>query len=141
MSDQVVYPPMPKPDAVSEFFWSGVDRHQLLIQRCASCRTFQHPPKVICSTCLSTDLVPEAVSGAATLVTWTQPVKAYDPYFATHQPYIFATVNLAEQVPLRFATNLVDCNGDELRIDQPLSVTFREVAPGCTLPLFGPGRG
>lgn len=132
----VVYPPMPKPDEVSEFFWSGVDRHELLIQRCAACSTYQHPPKVVCSTCLGTDLTHEKVSGDATLVTWTEPVKTYDPYFATHQPYVFATVNLVEQVPLRFATNLVDCRADELRIDQPLSVTFRDVAPGCTLPLF-----
>ncbi len=136
MSEQVLYPPMPKADHVSEFFWNGVDRHELLILRCQACARYLHPPKEVCRNCLSTDLVPERVSGDATLVTWTEPRKAYDPYFAAHQPYIFATVNLVEQEPLRFASNLVDCTGDELRIGLSLTVTFREVAPGCTLPLF-----
>jgi uncharacterized OB-fold protein len=136
MTNHVVYPPMPKPDSVTEFFWKGVDQHELLIQRCLSCGRYQHPPKEICAGCLSTELAPERVTGDATLVTWTEPVKAYDPYFATHQPYIFATVNLVEQEPLRFATNLIDCDGDDLRIGQPLRVAFREVARGCTLPLF-----
>lgn len=136
MSDAVLYPPMPKPDAMTEFFWSGVDKHELLIQHCRACARFQHPPKPVCAGCLSDDLAPEQVSGEATLVTWTEPRKAYHPYFAAHQPYIFATVNLVEQVPLRFATNVVDCSGDDLSIDLPMRVTFREVAPGCTLPLF-----
>ncbi len=136
MSDRVLYPPMPQPDELTEFFWSGVDNHELLILRCQSCATYLHPPKQICSTCLSGQLVPERMSGDATLVTWTEPTRVYDPFFQAHQPYVFATVNLVEQQPLRFATNIVDCVGDELRIDQPLTVTFREVAPGCTLPLF-----
>ena len=129
---------MPQPDELSAFFWDGVDQHKLLVQRCESCATFHHPPKGHCSACSSLSLTPVEVSGRATLVTWTQPMKAYEPYFEAKVPYFLATVNLVEQEPLRFATNLVDCTEDELRIDLPLEVTFREVAPGCTLPLFRP---
>ena len=32
----------------------------------------------------------------------------------------------------------VDCAEDDLRADMPVEVTFREVAPGYTLPLFAP---
>jgi hypothetical protein len=27
-------PPAPAPDALTQFFWDGVARHQLMIQRC-----------------------------------------------------------------------------------------------------------
>lgn len=137
-SDQVVYPPMPAPDEVSAFFWEGVDRHELLVQRCDACGHLQHPPRIVCPRCLSTALAPTPLSGDARLVTWTVPVKTFEPYFEAISPYVFATVNLVEQEPLRFATNVVDCDEAELRIDLPLVVDFREVAPGCTLPFFRP---
>jgi uncharacterized OB-fold protein len=138
VSEPVLFPPMPQPDELTAFFWEGVERHQFLVMRCDACGTYVHPPRGSCPKCLSTSLAPHEMSGRATLVTWTQPVQPFDPYFTAHQPYTFATVNLVEQEPLRFATNIVDCEEEDLRIDLPLVVTFREVAPGCTLPLFRP---
>ena len=138
MPDDVLYPPMPQPDELTTPFWDGVEQGKLVIARCDACGTYVHPPKSTCYACLGTAFTPTEVSGRATLVTWTQPNQPFDPYYQAHMPYVLAVVNLVEQEPLRVITNIVDCDEADLRIDLPVEVTFREVAPGCTLPLFRP---
>lgn len=133
-----IYPPVPAPDELTRFFWEGVNEHQLRILRCNDCGFYVHWPRQVCQRCLSTSLAPADVSGDATLVTWTFPSQPFDPWFRTHLPYCLAVVELPEQAALRLVTNLVDYVKDDLRIDLPLRVTFREVAPNLTLPLFAP---
>jgi uncharacterized OB-fold protein len=84
------------------------------------------------------DLVPEQVSGRARLYSWTVPCIPVDRYYAEHPGTIYAVVELVEQVGLRMPTNIVDCAEADLRLDMPVAVTFREVAPGFALPLFRP---
>src|SRR4051794_32299277 len=37
--------PRPPRNQDNAFFWEGVDRHELLIQRCTSCGKLRHPPR------------------------------------------------------------------------------------------------
>lgn len=136
-----IAPQMPVADSLSQFFWDGVNKHQLLILQCNHCGKFIHWPRDLCRFCLSTDLSPTVVSGRATLDTWTEPYQSADPYFAARVPYILAIVELPEQEHLKLVTNIVDCPADDLRIGMDLTVDFREVAPGLTLPLFRPSAG
>ena len=138
MDAGTILPPIPTPDAVSAFFWDGVAEHRLLILRCDRCGTYLHLPRAVCRTCLSTELSPTEVSGRAVLSTWTIPQAPCDPYYQQHIGYVLAVVELVEQPHLKMVTNVVDCAEDDLRIGLPLEVTFREVAPGVTLPLFAP---
>ena len=55
--------PLPSPDPVTQFFWDGVARHELWIQRCQNCGHYLHYPKVLCRYCQSDDLAGEQVSG------------------------------------------------------------------------------
>src|SRR4051812_30819701 len=47
--------PRPKPPRNQDnaFFWEGVDRHELLIQKCSSCGRLRHPPRPMCPNCQS----------------------------------------------------------------------------------------
>jgi uncharacterized protein len=132
------YPPLPELNDLTRFFWEGVSEHRLLILRCDSCGFYVHWPREVCPKCLSTSLTPGEVSGEATLATWTFPNQPFDPYYRGHIPYVLAVVELVEQHGLKMVTNLVDYDRDHLRIDMPVSVAFREVGPGVTLPLFAP---
>ena len=69
---------------------------------------------------------------------WTIPQAPFDPYYQQHIGYVLAVVELVEQPHLTMVTNVVDCPEADLRVEMPLQVTFREVAPGVTLPLFAP---
>jgi uncharacterized protein len=130
------YPPLPKPDEVSRFFWDGCAEHRLLIQRCTQCGHYNHPPRLVCPVCLSTKLVPEEISGRGVVDTFTIPLQPYDGYYAAHVPYTLAVVELVEQKHLKMVTNIVDIDPDDVRIGLPVEVAFKEVAPGVTLPLF-----
>jgi uncharacterized OB-fold protein len=131
-------PPLPTPDDTSRFFWEGAARGELLIQRCADCSRFVHPPRPVCPECLSTDLAPERVSGRATLYTWTVAEQAFHPWFTAQLPYVYATVELAEQAGLRLITNVVDCPHEELRAGMDLEVSFAALTDTVTIPQFRP---
>jgi uncharacterized OB-fold protein len=53
-------------------------------------------------------------------------------------PYNIVVVALEEDDSIRITSNVVDCENDDIRVGMPVLVTFREVAPGLTLPLFAP---
>ena len=135
-SDIQSHPPLPKPDAVSQFFWDGCNERKLLVQRCNSCGRYNHPPRIVCPNCLSADIVPTEVSGEGVVDTFTIPLQPYDPYYAAQVPYTLAVVELAEQRSLKMLTNVVDIEPDDVRVGMPVQVVFRQVAPRVTLPLF-----
>jgi uncharacterized protein len=133
-------PPMPMPNELTQFFWDGVARHELWIQRCQTCGHYIHYPKIICRFCQSRDLAGERVSGNATLYSWTIATQPFHPFWVDKIPYTLATVELAEQPRLMFLTQIVDCPEDELEAGMPLEVTFVEQTPELTLPFFRPAR-
>lgn len=140
MSSATAPPPpiLPRPDALSQFFWDGCRAHQLLIQRCGDCGHYIHPPRLVCRFCRSTNLAPGQVSGRGVVDTFTIPLQPFDPYFMTKVPYTLAVIELPEQPNLKLVSNVVDIDPDEVRIGMPVEVAFTEVSPEVTLPLFRP---
>jgi uncharacterized protein len=138
MDESTVPPVMPDPDSLTQFFWDGVKRHELLILRCLNCGHYIHWPREMCRYCLSTDLRPTEVSGRGTLETWTMVYQPYHPFFFDKVPYSLCVVELDEEQNLKMVSNMVDCAEEDLRIDMPVEVAFRQVAPGLALPQFRP---
>ena len=131
-------PPAPEPSELTQFFWDGVARGELVIQRCNNCGMYIHEPLPHCRFCLSTDLGSAQVSGRAVLDTFTIVMQPYHPFFMSKVPYNLSIVELEEQPGLKMVTNVVDCDEADLTVGMPLVVTFREAAPGITLPYFKP---
>ena len=140
MTDDAPAPPLPVPDALTQFFWDGVARRELWIQRCGNCKHYLHYPKTICRFCQSRDVAGERVSGRATLYSWTIAETAFHPFFVDKVPYTIATVELVEQPGLMFMSQVVDCPEEKLSAGMPLEVTFHELSPELTLPFFRPAR-
>jgi uncharacterized OB-fold protein len=138
LGDPILYPPLPRPTALTRHFWEGAAEHRLVMLRCQACGFWLHPPRPICRRCRSWDLGPEDVSGRGSLYTYTVTETPFHPYWADKVPYVVAVVTLEEQPDLRVITNVVDCPEDELRVGLPLVVTFVDAAPGLTLPVFRP---
>ena len=127
---------LPRVTPENEHFWHGGADGELRFLRCESCRTWIHPPAPLCPECESFDLSPEAVSGRAELVTYTENHHPWIPGFSP--PYLVAIVEIPEQAGLRLTTNLIDCDVDSVRIGMPLRVIFEEADDGIYLPLFRP---
>jgi uncharacterized OB-fold protein len=129
--------PRPGPDDTSRFFWDGAGAGRLLVQRCAACARFQHPPDVACIHCQSTDLVPTAVSGHGVLYSYAVVDRAFHAGFVDAVPYVVALVELDEQPGLRLLTNIVGAAAASLTVGMAVEVAF-EQRGDVWLPQFRP---
>jgi uncharacterized OB-fold protein/acyl dehydratase len=128
--------PRPRP-AINQdnaYFWEGVDRGELLIQRCTACQQLRHPPMPACAKCGSLEWDTVASTGRGTVYSWVVPHYPVVPMF--EYPYIVVLVELDEGV--RLVSNLVDIEPDDVKIGMPVEVTFVQTDPELTLPMFRP---
>jgi hypothetical protein len=120
----------------NEHFWRGGADGQLHLLACDDCGEYIHPPAPVCGACLARESHVVAVSGKATLLTYTENHQPWIPGF--EPPYIVAIVELAEQTGLRLTTNLVNVAIEDVRIGMPLRVLFEPRDDEIFLPLFEP---
>ena len=129
--------PLPGPDPVSQPFWDGCARHELLLQRCAGCGRHRFPPGPVCPDCGAREAKWVRASGRGTVYSWIvvhHPVPRQS--FADEVPYVVALVALEEGV--RMASNVVGCAADAVEAGMALEVVFEDVAEAVTLPKFRP---
>jgi len=120
-------------------FWTAGARGELRFWRCGDCGYYIHPPQPLCPQCRSKRLATEAVSGRATLASYTINHQRWMP--GPEIPYVVAIVEIAEQPGLRLTTNVVNCPHDQVRIGMPLRVVFEHHADAegdVYIPLFEP---
>ena len=120
-------------------FWRACEEGRLEIQRCRTCRAWQHYPRVRCTTCGGHDLAYEEVSGRGIVVSHSVVWRAPLPELQDAVPYVIALVRLDCGVQLM--TRIVDCALEELRCDLPVQVAFATMANGVTAPVFHPLTG
>jgi uncharacterized OB-fold protein len=102
-------------------FWEGVERHQLLIQRCTSCGTLRHPWLPGCNACGGLDWDTVEASGEGTVYSYV--VMHHPPFPAFDPPYAVGLIELAEGV--RIVSNVVGVPYDKVRIGLPVRLAFR----------------
>jgi uncharacterized OB-fold protein len=115
---------LPRLDDTNRYFWTSGEDGKLRFLRCQQCGYWLHPPAPRCPSCLSKELDVEAVSGQATLHTFTVNHQPWYP--GLDPPYVIAIVELPEQEGLRLTTGIVGCASDEVEIGMPLQVTFEQ---------------
>jgi uncharacterized OB-fold protein len=116
--------PVPKVDDDNRDFWTGGRDGELRIIRCGDCGFYIHPPSPRCPRCLGSDVAPAAVSGRGHVYTYTVNERVWAE--GLDVPYVIAIVELDEQAGLRLMTDLVDVPLDQVAIDMPVQVEFRE---------------
>jgi uncharacterized OB-fold protein len=126
--------PPPTPSAVSQPFWDGCTRGELLYQRCDVCGHATHTPAFICSNCGSESLRWEASSGRGTVYSWTTVWRPQMPAFEV--PYVAIIVDVEEGWQL--LSNLIGCTVDDVEIGMPVEVEFHPIPGGFVLPYFRP---
>lgn len=141
--------PIPDEDVIRIFSGHPVTRdnvehyrgrleHQLLINRCAQCGHWHHPPGPICPACWSTQVVATPVAGTGTiyltmLLHQGPPIEGvtYAP------PYPVVTVELDEQPGLRFTGTVPAEHRTDLVIGSRVALHWAERA-GLPIPVFHP---
>jgi uncharacterized protein len=126
---------LPRVDDTNRHFWTGGEHGELRILRCGDCGYWLHPPGPVCPRCLGAAPVPAAVSGRATVHTYTVNHQPWYP--GLDPPYVVAIVALPEQAGLRLTTNIVGCPPGDVHIGMAVRATF-ERHDDVWLPLFSP---
>ncbi len=123
--------PLPVPDRDSQPWWEAVGRHELLVQRCASCGRLRWPPRAICGECGGFDWEWQAASGRATVASWIVNRHAFGDAFPS--PYVVVTARLDEQDDILMPGGY-DGPGDGagLAIGAPIVIDYEETE-GFTL--------
>ncbi len=122
----------PTPDADDQYFWDGVARKELLLQRCSSCGTLRQPPSPMCPDCSSLEWETLPASGRAKVYSWIASAHPTEPDAA---PRIVVLLDLEEGV--RFVSNLVETTLDEVFFGQDVELVFVDY-DGQRLPQFRP---
>jgi uncharacterized protein len=136
-SDEELYTLFPGAvDRDSAPHYRGRLRRQLLINRCADCGTWHAPPKPVCPSCLSENVVATPVSGRGTIflaIFLHQGPAAEGVDYST--PYPVVTVDLDEQPGVRFSSTVVGANNEEIQIGRRVELDW--IMRGATpLPVF-----
>lgn len=127
---------VPASTAETAEYWAGCARHELVIQRCADCATYQFYPRVMCTTCSGKSLQWVRASGRGRVKSFTIVRRAVSEAYAAEVPYVVALVELEEGPTMM--SNVVGCNVDEIRMGMPVEVVFDDWPEGVTIPKFKP---
>jgi uncharacterized OB-fold protein len=128
--------PVPAITDLTRPFWDAAREGRLVIQRCAVCRYYNHPPRETCDNCLSTDLAFEAVSGRGRVWSWTVMHQKSVAGFEGAVPYLTALIELEEQPMLLLVTNLPGATPGNFHIGDPVHVSFEDLHDHLVLPQF-----
>jgi hypothetical protein len=126
--------PGPYPSELSQPYWDGCARGELLFQRCASCGRATHTPAMICAHCTSHELAWEASAGNSSVYSWTTVWRPQTPAFVV--PYQPIIVDVDEG--FQMLSNLIGCEHDAVHIGMRVTVEFHAIADGTMLPYFRP---
>ncbi|MGH0032286.1 MAG: Zn-ribbon domain-containing OB-fold protein [Myxococcota bacterium] len=126
---------LPRVTERNAHFWQGGRDGELRFLHCGDCDTFVHPPAPVCPDCHRKGLGVRAVSGRASVLTFTLNHQPWVP--SPDHPYAIAIVEIEEQPGLRLMTNVVGCAAEDVHVGMPVQVAFEE-HEDVFIPVFRP---
>jgi uncharacterized OB-fold protein len=126
--------PAPASDGLDREFWESTRRHELKVQRCGGCSTFQFGPEWICHKCHSTELTWHKVSGRGRIYSWERVWHPVHPALKNAGPYLVVLVELPDAGNVRMVGNLIGDPSHEVAIGDDVEAVFEDHEPeGVTL--------
>jgi len=128
----------PYADARTQPFWDAAKREELVAPKCGNCGTFRMPPTRFCANCLSEELVYEPIPGTGTVFTFIVVRHPLNPRAADYVPFMPAAIDADGAPGIRFISNVVDCEPEDVKIGMRVKVVWNHVNDALTLPFWAP---
>lgn len=125
-------------DTRTQPFWDATREQRLTAPKCTECGTFRMPPTTFCNNCLSRQLSWEPLPGTGTLYSFIIVRHPLSPALADFVPYVPAVIDADGAPGMRFLSNVVDCDPDDVEIGMRLRVVWNRVSDELTMPLWAP---
>ena len=122
---------IPAPQATMETqpYFDAASRGSLVVKTCRACGQSHHYPRALCPFCGSDRTEWTPASGRGTIYSYSVMRRATPPY-------AIAYVTLEEGPTMM--TNIVDCDLDQIRVGQRVTVVFKPSDGGAPVPMFTP---
>jgi uncharacterized OB-fold protein len=121
---------LPRPvqgvDGLEAPYWEGTRRHELRIQRCRECATWQWGPEWLCHRCHSWAMGWEAVAPSGALYAWERVWHPTHPALRDAVPYRVALVELPQAGGARVVGTLLGDPLDDAPIGAPVEAVFED---------------
>jgi uncharacterized OB-fold protein len=105
--------PVAEADGLSAPYWTGLRQSQLLVQRCASCRTWQFGPEWLCHHCHAFDPEWTKVEPRGRIFSWERVWHPSHAALRRHNTYLAVLVELPHAGGVRMVGNLL---GDPMQM-------------------------
>jgi uncharacterized protein len=103
--------------ALTEPYWDGLARGELVLQRCEDCGQWQHYPRLRCRTCWSARVTPAVAGGRGQLLAAVLSLRTPAPALRDRLPLATGLVALAEGPVLLALLHGEPRAGDAVRHD------------------------
>ena len=118
--------PAPYNDGLAEEYWKANRRHELVVQRCTKCKTWQWGPDYICYNCHSSELTYEQVAKTGVIYSWERCWYPVHPALRDGVPYIVVLVELPQAGNVRMVGNLVGDPEQKVVIGSKVEAVFED---------------
>lgn len=107
-------------------YWDAADRHELALQKCNTCNSYNHPPGPSCSSCGSTDVVWENHGSTITgkVYSYVVSYRPFLPGFQNDLPLVIAVVELDHLPEVRIIGNVLDGNAETVTIGTAVKMVW-----------------
>ncbi len=130
--------PSPAANAETAGWWEACLSHRLVVQRCTGCATTRHPPGPVCPACSSLSCEWSELPGTGIVYTFSIVRQAFLPALAGTVPYVVAAIEPDGGRGVRFVSNVVDCDPEEVEIGMAVEVVWEDMGPELSVPRFRP---
>jgi uncharacterized OB-fold protein len=124
------------PRGEEKLYFEGLQRHELIYQRCDSCRKLLFPLRQVCTGCSGEGLSLYISVGKGTVYSFTTQHRPSHPFFAEDVPYTLLLVDMAEG--FRVLANLVEGSEEDVPVGTSVDAVFDDVSSELTLLRFRP---
>jgi uncharacterized OB-fold protein len=133
--------PIPVPNEWTKPFWDAAKGHSLELQRCQTCKHFQHPPYATCLQCMGVDLRFEPIRGRGTIYAYTIMYHTGDKRFASAVPYASIVVEPDDAPGALMAGNLLGVPYTEAKVGRRVELVFETLNDDIELPQWRLAEG